>query len=64
MSSTSNEHKLKVTDSQVAELQERILQLECDLAKTSRDLKISEQRNRMLSAHNDALSKLLKSKLK
>jgi len=64
MSSTSNANKLKVTDGQVNELQERILQLESDLAKTSRDLKMSEQRNRVLSAHNDALSKLLKSKLK
>lgn len=64
MSSTSNANKLKVTDGQVNELQERILQLESDLAKISRDLKMSEQRNRVLSAHNDALSKLLKSKLK
>lgn len=62
MSSTSKTPHL--TDCNVAELQEKILQLECELAKVQRDLKLSEQRTKLLSAHNDALSKLLTKNLK
>jgi hypothetical protein len=60
MSSTSKTS----SNTKPEDILEKILQLESELAKTKRDLKLAEQRAKLLSAHNDALCKLLTSKLK